>query len=89
MAGGDYRVVATTWFQRDLGGLDSRVQDRILDALSSKLAPNPFRVGRKLQGVRSGEGQWKFWVGDYRIRFDVEGKDIVLHRVAHRSEIYK
>ncbi len=85
----NYRVVATARFQRDLQGLDSRIQGRILRSISSKLAPDPFKVGKKLRGVRVGEGQWKFRVGDYRIRFDVEGTDVVLHRVAHRKEIYK
>ncbi len=89
MPRGDYRVVATTRFQRDLQSLESKVQDRILRALSTKLAPDPYQVGRKLRGVRVGEGQWKFRVGDYRIRFDTQGRDIVLHRVAHRSDIYK
>ncbi len=89
MAEGDYRVVATTRFQRDLRALDSKIQDRILSSLAGKLAPDPYKFGRKLQGVRVGEGQWKFRVGDYRVRFDFEGKDIVLHRIAHRREIYK
>ncbi len=89
MAGGDYRVLATARFQRDPQGLDFKIQDRILRSISSKLAPDPLEFGRKLYGVNVGEGQWKFRVGDYRIRFDIEGRDVVLHRVAHRSEIYK
>ncbi len=89
MAGGDYRVLATARFQRDLQGLDFKIQDRMLRSISSKLGPDPYKVGRKLHSVKVGEGQWKFRVGDYRIRFDIEGRDVVLHRVAHRSEIYK
>ncbi len=34
-------------------------------------------------------GTYKFRIGDYRIIFDIEDKDIVILRVGHRREIYK
>ncbi len=89
MPGSSCRAVATKRFQEDLQGLDAKIQDRILSAVSTKLAPDPFRAGRKLRDVKAGKSQWKFRIGDYRVRFDIEGTDIALHRVAHRREIYR
>jgi mRNA interferase RelE/StbE len=34
-------------------------------------------------------GTYRFRIGDYRVIFDIEGKDIVVLRVGHRRDIYK
>ena len=34
-------------------------------------------------------GTYRFRMGNYRVIFDIEGKDIVILRVGHRREIYK
>lgn len=34
-------------------------------------------------------GTYRFRTGDYRVIFDIEGKDIVILRAGHRKEIYK
>ena len=46
----------------------------------------PPRI-KRLKG--KGVGQWRLEVWPYRIRFDVEGGDVVLYRVRHRKEIYR
>ena len=43
---------------------------------------------RKLTDVKSGEGQWRIRVGDYRLRYDILGQDVVLYSFRHRREVY-
>ena len=81
---GKWRVVVTRSFERDFRGLEHDIQGRVLDALEV-LENDPYR-GRKLAGVKIG--RWRKRVGDYRIRYDVEGEDVVLYRVRHRRLVY-
>ena len=78
----------TQQFVADLKKLEASVQGRILRAIETKLLPDPFRHGRKLTG-KSGPGRWRFRVGDYRIRFDIEGRLLLFYRVRHRREVYE
>jgi mRNA interferase RelE/StbE len=67
----------------DLRRLDPQVHRRVLEALES-LAENPFQ-GRKL--TYASVGEWRIRVGDYRIRYDIDGSGVLLYRVQHRREI--
>ena len=84
-----FRVLLTPSFQRDLERLPMDVQERVLKAIgfleTSAFGPPP-RI-KRLKG--KGVGQWRLEVWPYRIRFDVEGSDVVLYRVRHRKEIYR
>jgi len=74
-------------FLSDLRKLDPPIQRRILEAIESKLLTDPLQYGKKLVG-KTGPGRWRFRVGDYRIRFDIEGRALLFYRVRHRREIY-
>lgn len=78
----------TQQFVADLRKLEPPVQQRILEAIEAKLLVDPFRHGKKLV-AKKGPGRWRFRVGDYRIRFDVEGRTLLFYRVRHRREIYE
>ena len=75
-------------FLSDLQKLDPPIQRRILEAIENKLLIDPFKYGKKLVG-KTGPGRWRFRVGDYRIRFDVEGGALLFYRVRHRRDIYE
>jgi len=75
-------------FLADLKKLGLPIQRRIVDAIETKLLQDPFRHGKKLVG-KIGPGQWRFRVGDYRVRFDIEGRTLFFYRVRHRREIYE
>jgi mRNA interferase RelE/StbE len=75
-------------FLDDLKKLDPPVQRRVLEAIETKLLTDPFRHGKKLVG-NAGPGRWRFRVGDYRVRFDIEGGALLFYRVRHRREIYE
>jgi mRNA-degrading endonuclease RelE of RelBE toxin-antitoxin system len=59
----------------------------------SALAVDPYDRTRqhaikKLNDVRPGEGQWRIRHGDYRLRYDIMGQDVVLHSIQPRSKAY-
>lgn len=78
----------THQFLSDLRKFDSPVRLRILEAIESKLLVDPFKHGKKLVG-KIGPGRWRFRVGDYRLRFDIEGSVLLLYRVRHRRQVYE
>jgi len=43
---------------------------------------------KKLAGLGPGEGQWRIRWRDYRLRYDIFGRDVVLHSFRHRREAY-
>lgn len=43
---------------------------------------------KKLTGVKPGEGQWRIRWRDYRLRYDISGRDVVLHAFLHRKSAY-
>ena len=81
----NYQVVHTPTFRRSFDKLDALTQRRVLQALHI-LEDDPY-VGLKLKEKKIG--QWRLRVGDYRIRYDIEGDTVILHLVKHRSEIYR
>jgi mRNA interferase RelE/StbE len=58
---------------------------RVLEGLE-RLQEDSFQ-GLRLTNVAIG--QWRIRVGDYRIRYDIEGEQVLLYRVRHRREIYR
>ena len=80
-----YNLVISNRFRRDLRRLDADTHRRVIEALE-ELQEDPYR-GRQLTDVRIG--QWRIRVGDYRIRYDIEGTRVLLYRVRHRRDIYR
>jgi len=78
-------VVITPSFEKDFRALPLSAQERILKTLEA-LEVNPH-TGRKLTSAKIGK--WRIRVGDYRIRYDILGNDIILYRVRHRSQVYR
>ncbi|MCX5812402.1 MAG: type II toxin-antitoxin system RelE/ParE family toxin [Proteobacteria bacterium] len=81
-----YRFVYTQRAQRDIKKLDDNEKKRIGKALMRYL-DDPLSYAESL--TDSSLGSYRFRVGDYRIIFDMEDKDIVVLRVGHRRELYK
>ena len=38
--------------------------------------------------VPSGEGQYRIRIGDYRIRYDIIGTEVILYSFKHRKAAY-
>ena len=48
--------------------------------------PNPLGSPDAVRRLSSGD--WRIRVGNYRIRYRIDGDSVVITRVAHRSEVY-
>jgi mRNA-degrading endonuclease RelE of RelBE toxin-antitoxin system len=90
-----YRIISTAGFERDVRRAtrrDSVLLTRLAGALEI-LENDPMNFSRhydisKLTGIKAGQGQWRLRVGDYRIRYDIFGRDVVLYTFRHRREAY-
>lgn len=49
--------------------------------------PNPLDFAEPL--TKPADAQYRFRIGDYRVLFDIEGKNIVVLYIQHRREVYR
>lgn len=90
-----FAVLTTPAFERDFRIVSKRNPALIgaLEELIAILSKDPYNhTGqhniKKLAGVKPGEGQWRIRWRDYRLRYDILGKDVVMHAFRHRKEAY-
>ncbi len=83
-----FRVSITSRAERELKRLDRPIKNRIVSAILA-LASDPRPPG--CLKVRSEEGVWRIRVGDWRVGYQVDdsNNEVVVVRVAHRSEFYE
>jgi mRNA interferase RelE/StbE len=76
--------------ERDLRGLDKRIQKEILDYMESRTASadHPKSFGKPLR--HSQKGLWRHRVRDYRIICEIQQERVVVlvAAVGHRSKVY-
>ncbi len=90
-----FSVLTTPAFERDFRKV-CKGNPKLIDALEeliATLSQDPYNHGgqhniRKLAGVTPGLGQWRIRWRDYRLRYDILGKDVVLHSFRHRKDAY-
>ena len=81
-----YRLVYTKSTLRDIKKLDRVVRKKLKNKIEI-YSKSPMKHARSLIDARIGSYRWR--VGNYRIVFDIEEKDIVILRIRHRREVYK
>jgi len=81
-----FNLVYTKSAVKDIKKFDHIVKKRIKNKIE-EYAKDPVTNAKKLINTTIGSYRWR--VGDYRIVFDIEDKDIVILRIGHRREIYK
>jgi mRNA interferase RelE/StbE len=79
-----YELVIARRFYKDLRQIDAQEQKRILETLR-QIGQKPY-AGRKVVVAETGQYRWR--VGAYRIRYDIEGDKVYVLRVRHRREAY-
>jgi mRNA interferase RelE/StbE len=72
--------------QKDLADLPKNIKDRIQRAIEERLMKDPVKYGNPLR--KSLRGYRKLRVGDYRVIYKLEEKNIFVFKVGHRKEIY-
>jgi mRNA interferase RelE/StbE len=82
-----FDVIFSQRAAKEFKKLDRQIQKRIIEKLTEYAADENLIEAKKL--INSKLGQWRYRVGDYRIIFDLSGKEIQVLKVAHRSEVYE
>ncbi|MBI4229728.1 MAG: type II toxin-antitoxin system RelE/ParE family toxin [Planctomycetes bacterium] len=72
--------------EHDLSALPRNMQRRVLRAVESRLLTQPDRYGERLR--RSLLGLWKIRVGDYRVIYEIRGRDVHIWAVGIRRDAY-
>jgi len=83
-----YTMKFTARALRDLTALDRTVQQRLRQHID-RLAENPFPQGVKK--LHADESYYRLRVGDYRIIYTVEGREliVIIVKIAHRKHVYR
>ncbi len=81
----EYELVIARRFLKDIRKLDREDQVRVRRALSN-IQTRPYR-GRKVIAADTGQYRWR--VGNLRVRYDIEGRQIRILRVIKREEAYR
>ena len=72
--------------KRDIPKLNADIKKRIKIAIETRLMLAPHEYGEPLR--KTLNGYWKIRVGDYRIVFRIDKKEILILGICHRKEIY-
>ena len=90
-----FHITISSRFRRDAQKLAKQHPELVeaLEALHTILRTDPYNRTKeyditKLTEVKPGMGQWRIRHGDYRLRYDIFGQDVVLYSVRHRREAY-
>lgn len=70
----------------DFKRIDSAILIRIRGAILKKLLSHPSEYGKPLRGDL--HGFWTLRVGDYRITYSINGTEVKIEVVEHRSVSY-
>ena len=85
MTGSPFTVNFTARFDKSFEKLSQQHKLRVRRAVE-RIKTDPYQ-GRKLRNVEIGQYRWR--VGDIRIRYDIEGTEITLVVVAKRADAYR
>jgi len=84
-----YKILCKESVEKDLKRINKNDQILIIDAIETKLANDPYELGKPLKGQY--KGLWRYRVGDYRIIYRISDAEVLvlILRIAHRKESYK
>ena len=81
-----YNLVYTRAAAKDIQKLDAVAKKKIKRKIE-EYSKNPLYYSKKLIRIEIGTYRWR--IGNYRVVFDIDEKNIVILRVGHRREIYR
>lgn len=92
----NYRILFTSYFERDIK-LYFKKNNKVVKFLAKAkeiLESDPYNLTKKhnikkLHGIKSGEGEFRLRVNNFRLRYDIFKKDVVLYSFRDRKDVYK
>lgn len=83
-----YRILITKTAKKDIDGLEPIVKKRLGKKLLYVTSLTDIAsVAKRLEGDMIGE--YRIRIGDHRVLFDLDKKDIIIVRVQHRKDVYR
>jgi len=83
-----YNLIPSKVFLKDLKKLPADVKPKVEKALLNiKKDPRSSKNIKKLTNVKVGA--WRMRIGNFRLRYDIVDKDIQLHIIRHRKDVYR
>ncbi len=73
--------------KEDLRKIPNGQKSRIRHIIETKLVNNPILAGKLLR--QSLKGHRKLRVGDWRIIYRIDRKNIIILKIGHRREVYQ
>jgi len=73
--------------KEDLRKIPADAKERIRKAIETQLTYDPVLAGKPLR--QTLKGHRKLRVGDWRVIYRIERKDIIILKIGHRREVYK
>jgi mRNA interferase RelE/StbE len=71
----------------DIPQINSRLKDRIKNAIEARLLVAPHQYGEPLR--KTLKGYWKLRVGDYRVVYKIAGDEVWILGIIHRRDVYE
>lgn len=71
----------------DIPQFDMKLQNRIKNAIETRLVVAPHQYGEPLR--KTLKGYWKLRVGDYRVVYKIAGDEVWVLGIIHRKDVYK
>jgi len=70
----------------DIPSIPAGLRPRLAKAIEARLTTHPEQYGKPLRGTLAG--YWKLRVGDFRVVFQIVGKEIHIHAIRNRKDVY-
>lgn len=71
----------------DIPNLSTKMKLRVKKSIETKLSSRPEIFGKPLRS--SAKGYWALRIGDYRLVFRLEGRQVKVFIIEHRSRVYQ
>ena len=72
---------------KDIPPIPRNIRERIRKAIETRLLNDPVMAGLPLR--QSLKGHRKMRVGDFRVIYRIEGKNIVILKIGNRRDVYE
>jgi mRNA-degrading endonuclease RelE of RelBE toxin-antitoxin system len=85
-----FRLSPSSGYKRDVKRLVKRNRAllQVVKDLQDALGNDPYNQSTKLTDVKPGQGQYRIRSGDYRIRYDIFGDEVILYSFSDRKDTY-
>ena len=92
----NYKVFFTSYFEKYTKPYlkKNKMAVKLLARANEILESDPYNLTKKhnikkLHGIKSGEGEFRLRVNNFRLRYDIFKKDVILYSFRNRKDVYK